>query len=219
MIKTAIILGATGLTGGLILQKLCADNRYQKVIVFTRKPIKNDHPKVEEIVCNLFELDRVKDRFKADEVYCCVGTTLKKTPDQLIYKKVDFGIPVEAAKLCAANKIDTFLVVSALGANINSPFFYNRIKGEMEGFVTHQAIPNTYVLRPSLIVGNRKEGRIGEKVGIVFMTLIQPFLIGGLRKYRKIKASTLAQAMINLANNDHPDKIIESDQIQKLGHL
>ena len=215
--KTAIILGATGLTGSMLLELLIKDNRYKNIISFSRKELKNMPTKVTQHLGNLLELENFKKDFIADEVFCCIGTTAKKTPDKKLYKAIDYGIAVNAAKLSKANNINTFLVVSALGANANSSIFYNKTKGEMQRDVLAQNIPNTYILQPSIIGGNRKETRIGEKIGLGVFKLFQPLLIGKLKKYRMIEAETIAQSMLNLANSKAiKEKIIRSDYIKEI---
>jgi uncharacterized protein YbjT (DUF2867 family) len=215
--KTAIILGATGLTGSLLLEKLVADSRYETIKLFSRKPTGSISPKVVEHIGDLLEFQQFKASFTGDEVYCCIGTTASKTKSKSIYKDIDFGIPVAAVTLCKVNNIKTILIISALGANSNSRIFYNKTKGEMENAILKNNIANTYILRPSLITGDRTKNRLGEKIGILLMKLIQPFLLGKLKKYRAIEASTIAQAMINLANKGFDTSILESDMIQKIG--
>ena len=163
MKKTAIILGATGLTGSILLEKLLNDDRYKTIKLFSRKEIDGLPSKVKQFVGDILELDNFKKDFTADEVFCCIGTTAKKTPGKTLYKKIDFGIPVTAAKLSKANGIPTFLVISALGANATSPVFYNKTKGEMEQAVLSEKIEKTHILQPSIIGGDRQEKRIGEK--------------------------------------------------------
>ncbi len=215
--KTAIILGATGLTGSLLLKKLLDDVRYKSIKVFTRRSPGITHAKLEVIQCDLLDLKSQKDQFHADEVYCCIGTTTKKTPDKKLYHKIDYGIPVAAAQLCKANNIPTLLIVSAIGANANSSIFYNRTKGEMQDAVLKEGIQHTYILQPSIITGDRGESRIAEKIGVIVMSLFQPLLVGPWRKYRAINADTIAKAMIFFANNGFSDLLIESDQIQQYG--
>lgn len=216
--KTAIVLGATGLTGSILVTKLISDDRYNKIKVFTRKPLDIKNSKLDEVQCNLLELNSIKDEFIGDEVFCCIGTTTKKTPNKELYKQIDFGIPVNSAALCKENNIPSFLVMSSLGANAKSSIFYNKTKGEMEQAVLNQNIENTFILRPSIIIGERSENRIGENIGVVLMKIIQPFLNGSLTKYRTINAEVIANAMIELANNGSDEKVILSDQIQKLGN-
>lgn len=217
MKKTAIILGASGLTGGLLLEKLIVDDRYESIKLFSRSSIKGLPNKVKQYIGNLLELEQFKNDFTGDEVYCCIGTTAKKTPDKSLYRDIDYGIPVAAAKLAKANGINTFLVISAMGANKKSSVFYNRIKGEMEQEVLNQAIPRTSILRPSLIGGERNEQRLLEKIGLVVFKVIQPLFIGPLKKYRIINADSIAQAMLNLANTtSNTDVIITSNDIEQL---
>ena len=219
MKKTAIILGATGLTGHILFQKLIEDDRYDCIKLFSRSKIEGLPKKVKQFTGNLLKLDQFKADFIADEVYCCIGTTAKKTPNKTLYKQIDYGIPVTGAKLSKENNIHTFLVISAMGANKNSNVFYNKTKGEMEHDVLQQHIKNTFVLRPSLIDGERKERRILEKIGLVVFKIIQPLFIGTLKKYKIINAESIAQAMIILANTkNHNEVIITSEHINKLGN-
>lgn len=214
--KTAIILGATGLTGGILLDKLVEDDRYHKVRVFTRRHVSRKHEKIEEYLIDLFELDQFAELFKADEVYCCIGSTQSKTPDDELYRKVDFGIPATAAKLCRKNEIATFQVISAMGADEHSRIFYNRVKGEMEGAVIEQGIPNTYILQPSLIGGHRDERRPFEYLWKKIMNVGDHLLIGKLKKYRTIQPETIAEAMIILANNEYESGRIQNDEIKEI---
>jgi uncharacterized protein YbjT (DUF2867 family) len=216
MKKTAIILGASGLTGSILLNKLLKDDRYKTIKLFSRKKIDGLPSKVIQFTGNLLELENFKTDFTANEVYCCIGTTAKKTPDKTIYKAIDFGIPAAAAKLSKENNITTFLVVSALGANANSNIFYNKTKGEMEQAVLSKKIENTYILQPSIIGGDRKETRIGEKIGLIIFKLFQPFFFGKLKKYSLTEADDIAQAMINLANSSVTSQILTSEKIKEM---
>jgi uncharacterized protein YbjT (DUF2867 family) len=217
MSKTALILGATGLIGNLLLERLIKDDDYAQIKIFTRKSTGNTSPKVKEFVGDLLNLESFQDDFKGDVVFCCIGTTAKKTPDQILYKKIDFGIPVAAAKLAKQNAISTFLVVSAMGADSQSSIFYNRTKGEMEETVLTQAIENTYIVQPSLIVGDRNETRMGETIGNFVFNLINPLMLGALKKYRSIEADTIAKALIQLVKTTPKEHTFTSDKIQELG--
>ena len=216
--KTAIILGATGLTGSILLTKLLKDNRYETIRLFSRTKIKGLPKKVKQYIGNLLVLENFKNDFTGDEVYCCIGTTAKKTPDKTNYKAIDYGIPVAAAELSKANGIQTFLVVSALGSNAKSNIFYNKTKGEMEQAVLSQKIKNTYLLQPSIIGGNRNETRIGEKIGLVLFKLLQPLFFGKLKKYRITEAEHIAKAMINLANTTSTKQFINSENIKQIAN-
>ncbi|MEO8773168.1 MAG: NAD(P)H-binding protein [Gelidibacter sp.] len=218
MAKSAIVLGATGFTGNILLKMLLDDERYSQVIIFGRNSCGVKHPKLVEYIIDLFELEHYASKFKADEVHCCIGTTKSKTSNKEIYVKIDYGIPVAAAKLCKTNGIKTFSVISALGAKSKSKIFYNRIKGKMEAAVLEEHIPNTYILQPSLITGKREEFRLGESVLNFIMTVFRPVLrFGELKRYQPIHPETIAKCMIWLANNAYSSGRVKSKKIHELG--
>lgn len=212
----AIILGSSGLTGSLLLKQLIEDERYTEIILFNRSKTELNHNKITEHVINPFELDKHADQFKADHVYCCIGTTKKKTPDAHTYREIDFGIPANAARLSKKNGITSFAVVSAIGANANSSIFYNKTKGEMEQAVIGQHIENTIILRPSLITGPRKEQRNMEKFAISLFKVIGFLFIGPLKKYKSIEANNIAKCMVIMANSTPSVHIIESNEIETI---
>ncbi|WP_452229937.1 nucleoside-diphosphate sugar epimerase [Lacinutrix sp. MEBiC02404] len=217
MKKTAIILGASGLTGGILLQKLMEDDSYESIKLFSRSKIEGLPNKVTQFIGNLLKLEEFKPDFTADQVFCCIGTTAKKTPDKNLYKQIDYGIPVTAAKLSKENKIPTFLVISAMGASAKSSVFYNKTKGEMERDVLQQNVKNTFVLRPSIIGGERNEARPLEKIGLAVFKVIQPLFIGKLKEYKIIDPEDITQAMITLANStSHAEVIITSNDIKRI---
>lgn len=217
MNKTTIILGATGLTGGLLLQRLLDDDAYSCVKLFSRRSVGFEHPKIKEFLGDIINLQDYKTDFTGDEVFCCIGTTKAKTKDEALYKSIDFGIPSKAAKLAKENNIPFFAVISAMDANAKSSIFYNRTKGEMENEVLAQDIKHTYILRPSLIKGNRSEMRVGEDVGNLVLQFMNPFMIGRLKKYRSIKAETIADALWKLPTVNPKKQILLSDEIKEIG--
>ena len=190
MSKTAIIIGATGLTGGLLLNKLIADDRYDTIKLFSRSSVNNNSKKIKEFIIDLLELQNHKNDFIADEVFCCIGTTKAKTKDKSVYKTIDYGIPLKAARLAKENKIQQFLVISSMGADASSTIFYNRTKGEMERDVLKLNIKNTFILRPSLIGGKRHEFRMGERIAKGLMSLLSPLFLGALKKYKIISSES-----------------------------
>tara|TARA_B100001146_G_scaffold225228_1_gene248270 strand:+ start:10897 stop:11547 length:651 start_codon:yes stop_codon:yes gene_type:complete len=213
MSKTAIVLGATGLTGSELLALLLKDDRFERVKVFTRRPVDVSHPKIEEHIVDLLHLEKEAALFTGDVVFCCIGTTKSKTPDKELYRDIDYGIPVTAAKLCEHNNIRTFVVVSALGADPNSGVFYNRVKGEMEQAVLNKNIPHTYILQPSLIGGDRKEKRFGERLAQRAFSFFS-FLIP--KKYEMIHPKEIAKAMLFLSHNSYQKQRIPSQELKKL---
>lgn len=214
MEKTAILLGATGLTGSLLLDLLLEDARYKTLKVFTRTPLPFKHQKIVNFKGDLLSLENFEKDFTADEVFCCIGTTAKKTPDRELYRKIDFGIPVKAAQLCKKNAIATFVVVSSLGADARSSIFYSRTKGEMEEAVLAIKLQNTYILRPSLILGNRKEKRMAEGLAGSFFKIAAPIMTGPLKKYAPNKAADIAKAMLAVANEKPLKLFILAEEIE-----
>lgn len=216
MSKSAIILGASGLTGGLLLDELLSDTEFKEVTLFSRSSVNKKHPKLTEHLVDLFELKNHASSFNADVVFCCIGTTKKKTPNQERYHKIDFGIPVTAAQLCKQNDIPSFLVISAMGANKSSAIFYNKTKGEMEEAVLEAGIEQTHILRPALITGNREESRRGERFAQFLFKGIDWLMIGPLKKYRSVPAIKIAKAMIHLSKFPADHSIINSAQIHQI---
>jgi len=216
--KTAIVLVATGLTGNFLLEKLITDSSYKKIKLFSRNSVHKTSTKIEEHLIDLFKLDTCKELFTGDVLFCCIGTTASKTKDKEVYKAIDYGIPVSAAKLATINNIKTFVVLSSMGANPSSSIFYNKTKGEMERDVLRQNIKNTYVLRPSLIGGNRDEVRVGERIGKVVMSLLGPFFLGPLKKYKIISPENIVSCMQKLAESEVYQSIFSSDEIVKIAN-
>ena len=210
MQKTALIFGATGLTGSLVLEQLLSDEKYAMIKLFSRKASGTSHPKVKEYIGDLLNLEPFRAEMTGDEVYICIGTTKKKTPNHEQYRKIDLGIPSSVAAICKANDVLKLAVVSAIGANAKSAVPYNKIKGEMEEAVTKAEFSHTYILRPSFIAGNRQEHRAGEKIVVAVFKFLK-FLIP--KKYRAVEANAIAAKMIAMCNSDEPSKTIESDEI------
>lgn len=217
--KTAIILGATGFTGMKLLNSLVNDNRYKTIKIFSRSSVSQKSEKIQEFIIDLLTLSEHLRDFTADEVFCCIGTTTKKTKDRSIYKLIDHGIPVTAAKMSKKNGIKMFMVISSMGANRSSFFSYSKIKGEMERDVVKQNIQHTFILRPSLIGGNRNEFRFGEKISQIVMKIMDPLLLGSFKKYKMISPEKIIRCMIFLANNRPNQIIYNSDEIQAMSHL
>ena len=216
--RTAIVLGASGLTGRHLLERLVADDRYGEVRLFSRRNSGHSSPKIREYIGDILHLEQFREDFRADVVFCCVGTTSSKTGDRNLYRAIDYGIPFHAARLASENGIPAFLVISSIGADPKSRVFYTRTKGEMEEAVLSLQIPHTYILRPSLILGDRKERRWTEEAAAVIMKSARFLMTGRLRNYRPIEAATIASAMIHL-DQARPDmKIIPSARIQEFGN-
>jgi uncharacterized protein YbjT (DUF2867 family) len=215
--RTAILLGATGLVGGHCLDLLLEDNAYARVVSLGRRKKGREHSKLEEHVLDFERLEDSRQFFRGDELFCCLGTTIKKAGSQDSFREVDFTYVREAARVASANGTAQFLLVSALGASASSSIFYNRTKGEAEEAVAGFPFSAVQIFRPSLLLGERGEFRLGERVAEKAMKLFSFLLAGPLRKYRAIQARAVAEAMIKVAH-ERPSgvNIFESDRIAEI---
>lgn len=207
--KTAIIFGVTGLTGKALLHNIVEDDRYSKIYIVTRRPCGFIHPKVEEILFNYKDFKEMPS-IKADHVFCCLGTTIKKAGSKEAQQIIDRDYPIEIAKYANTLGAEKMVTVSSIGADAKSSNFYLRTKGEMEEGVKSNFKHSVFV-RPSFLLGNREEMRIGEKIGIALFSIINPLLFGSLSKYKGIQVSQLSKAMINACFNKTEEVLYYKD--------
>ena len=209
--RTALIAGATGLTGKHLIEFLLADARYASVHALVRKAALQVHPKLSEQVIDFESLPKLP---KADDAFCCLGTTIRKAGSQAAFRKVDFDYVVHFAAASKAAGVKRFLVVSALGANAKSGVFYNRVKGEMENALKAISFESLHIFRPSFLIGKRAEARLGERVGIAVFSALAPLMIGPARKVRPVEAKAVARGMVLAASQDATGtRVSESDEI------
>jgi uncharacterized protein YbjT (DUF2867 family) len=210
--RTAIILGATGLVGSHLLDLLLADDYFNSVRILVRKPISLSNPKLKMELVNFDdENDYEKKLGAGDSLFCCIGTTNKKVKgNKEAYRKVDYQIPVNAAKFSFAAGCRKYLLVSAVGANARSSNFYLRLKGETENAIVQYRFEAVHLFRPSILLGKRNEPRRGEALGKSVMNLFSFLLIGNLRKYRPIAAIDVAKSMLAAAKTDDKGVFIET---------
>ena len=215
--KTAILIGATGLVGNEIVNKLLNDSRYDRIKIFTRRTLKISNLKLEEYIIDFDHLEDWKHKITGDELYSALGTTIKKAGSKEAQYKIDFTYQYEMARIAAENNVSKMLLVSSLGANSKSKNFYLRMKGELEDAILKLPFKNTFIFRPSILAGDRNEKRFGESVGIK-LAKIFTIAIPLLKKYRPVEAKNVADSMIKSANlNSGEDKqIIESNEIFKI---
>ncbi|MGB5983541.1 MAG: NAD-dependent epimerase/dehydratase family protein [Nonlabens sp.] len=212
----AVVIGATGLTGSHLLEQLLEDPDYDAVVTLSRKRINNKHPKHTNYLADLFDTSTYENHITADHLFICTGTTQDKTPDEQEYYKIEHDLPLTVAKTALENGVKKVVVISALGASPDSRFRYNRSKGEMERDIEALGFEESYFVQPALIGGDRDEKRIFETAWKKFQKLIDPLLIGFLKKYRTIHPRTIAQSMIFLAKNGYHETRIESDELKSL---
>lgn len=213
MNKTAAIYGSTGLIGNNLLKLLIKDKRYSKIIVFNKKTQNYKNQKIEEIIIDFNKLEAYGIISKSDEIYCCIGSTMKKSKTKEVFYSIDYNIPVKIAELTEKYKIKKLLIVSSINANADSRNFYLQTKGKMEQAILKLSINKIHFLRPSMLLGKRNDTRIAETLGQIFLNIFGFVLIGGLKKYRAINATDVAKAMINIANLNTKKIFIESNEI------
>ncbi|AZQ43369.1 NAD-dependent epimerase/dehydratase family protein [Nonlabens ponticola] len=214
--KTAVVIGATGLVGSTLLDMLLDDSRYDGVITLSRKQIQNNHPKHENYQVDLFEPLQYAQHLKGDHLYICTGTTQAKTPDPDEYYRIEHDLPLTVARTALASGMDTVTAISAMGADPDSRYRYNKGKGEMERDIENLGFKNAYFVQPALIGGDRDEKRPFEAAWKKVQKVFDPLLFGGLKKYRTIEPKTIAVAMIEISNTDYPKSRIESDELKKI---
>lgn len=215
--KIALLTGATGLVGSNLLERLLASPAYAEVRVMGRRSPGIQDAKLLEYRTELDRMGDYADAFEADDVFCCLGTTIKKAKSQEAFRHVDYGYPAEMARLAGERGTKRFLMISSIGAGQDSPFFYSRVKGEAESAVSRSGVPAVHLFRPSLLLGPREEFRFGERVGGAAWTALGFAMAGPLRKYRPIQAGVVAEAMLRAAQtNERGVFVYESDRIARL---
>ena len=197
--RTALILGATGLVGGHCLDLLLDDEVYEQVITVGRSDTGRNHPKLARRLIDFERLSDYRDLIRARDVFCCLGTTIKKAGSQEAFRKVDFTYPHEVARIAKENGAEQFLLVSSLGADSKSRIFYSRVKGELEEAISGIPFDAIQIFRPSLLLGSRKEVRLGEQIAEKASRIFAFLFVGMLAKYRPIQARDVAAAMVKIA--------------------
>ncbi|MDA8107823.1 MAG: NAD(P)H-binding protein [Betaproteobacteria bacterium] len=210
----ALLAGASGLVGSFLLERLLASDLYSHVDAWVRHELPREHPKLHVEVIDFERL--AERRVAAEDVYCCLGTTIRQAGSKDAFRRVDFDYPLALARAAAHDGARRFFVVSALGADPRSALLYSRMKGEMEEAVRRAGVPKIYVFRPSLLDGPRREFRLGERLAQLAGNAVSPLLLGRLARYRPIHADAVAAAMLAAAERDLPAGTFECEQIRAL---
>ena len=217
MVERAIVVGAGGLVGSELIKVLLASAGSEEVVVLVRKELPIRHHKLKQLLVDFNRLDDYSDAIKGDAVFCCLGSTRKKTPDLTEYRKIDHDYPLQLALIALGNHVKQYHLVSAIGADAGSSNFYTKTKGETERDIIEVGLPALHIYQPSLLTGNRKEVRPMEGFFAVLMKVVNPLLVGSLKKYRSIAAATVAKAMYNQSLKNTPGvHIYPSDKIKEL---
>ncbi len=199
------------------MQLLINDPLIKGITIFVRKELNLNNSKLKQVVVDFEKLESYKEHFKVDHVFCCLGTTIKTAGSKDAFLKVDYTYVVESAKVAKSQGVKCFSVVSSMGANGKSKIFYNRVKGDMENALQKIDFPTLHIFRPSLLIGERKEIRRGEKIGAAISRAFSFAFIKGLKKYKPIQGSLVAKSMLDHAKAKTQGlQIIESDKMNSV---
>lgn len=217
MDRKAIVIGATGLIGKELVGQLINSRDYSKITLLVRRTVGIQHPKLEEKIINFEQLEKVDVNLKEADVFCTLGTTIKKAGSQEAFRLVDYNYPLTLAKMAKEQGASHFLIVTSMGASAKSMAFYSRVKGEIEEALQALNFPALSIFRPSLLLGDREEFRLGERFASVLSTALLPIFKGPLRKIRPIEGRTVAKAMVHVATKgDAQFRIFESEEISEV---
>ena len=214
--KTALVFGSSGLVGGYLLNQLIENDNYNKIKIFVRSEPKNHNPKIEIIKTDFNNLENHKEDIKGDDCFFCIGTTKQNSPDKNEYRRVELDIPKKIAQIAKSNSVNSFVFVSSGYADPKSSGDYLKFKGEVEEELKRLNFPKLGIMRPSFLLGDRKEKRVGEKIGIFVFKLLSPLFLGPLKKMKPIHSQNVAKAMIKIANENLRKTIFESNEIVEI---
>ena len=195
--KTALVFGSSGLVGGHLLNQLIENDDYNKIKIFVRSEPEINDPKVEIIKTDFNNLENHKEDIKGDDCFFCIGTTKQNSPDKSEYRRVELDVPKQIAQIAKSNLVNSFVFVSSGYADPKSSGDYLKFKGEVEEELKRLNFPKLGIMRPSFLLGDRKEKRVGEKIGIFVFKLLSPLFLGPLKKMKPIHSATVAKAMIS----------------------
>jgi uncharacterized protein YbjT (DUF2867 family) len=218
-VKTALIIGSTGLIGSELLKILLESSEYAQVVTFVKRDTGIQNPKLTQHIIDFDKPESYKEWVVGDDFFCTIGTTIKKAGSQKAFKKVDFEYPKQFALFAQENKVKNYLLISSLDANAKSSNFYLKTKGEIQDFLKTCNFESVSILQPSLLLGDRNEFRFAEKAGAFVMKLVSFVFVGKLKKYKAIQGNTVAKALYRIAQkNKKGFHIYESDVIQEIGN-
>ena len=214
--KTALLFGASGLVGNHLLNQLISNNNYSKIKLFVRSTINISDPKIEIIQTDFNNLENHREDIKGDDCFFCIGTTKQNSPDKSEYRRVELEVPKQIAQIAKSNSVNSFVFISSGYADPKSSGDYLKFKGEVEEELKRLNFPKLGIMRPSFLLGDRKEKRVGEKIGIFVFKLLSPLFLGPLKKMKPIHSATVAKAMIAITQNDSSQTIFESNEISEI---
>ena len=214
--KTALIFGSSGLVGKNLLSQVINNSNYSKIKIFVRSSPDISDRKIEIINTDFKDLEIIKNLITGDDCFFCIGTTKKNSPDKNEYRRVELDLPKKIAQISKSNNVKSFIFVSSGFADPKNSGDYLKFKGLVEEEIKSLNFEKIGILRPSFLLGNRKENRVGEKIGIFIFKLLSPIFVGPIKKMKPIHSEKVAKAMIKIANEDIQKTIFESNEISDL---
>ena len=216
--KTALVFGSTGLVGGHLLDQLIKNENYNKIKLFVRSEIIINDLKVEIVKTDFNNMEKHKEEMTGDHCYFCIGTTKQNSPDKDEYRRVELDLPKQIAQITKSNSVNSFVFVSSGYADPNSSGDYLKFKGLVEEEFKRLSFNKLGIMRPSFLIGDRKEKRLGEKLGIFVFKLLSPLFLGPLKKMKPIQSEKVAKAMIKISNGDFRQQVFESNEIVEVSN-
>ena len=216
--KTALVFGSTGLVGGHLLDQLIKNENYNKIKLFVRSEIIINDLKVEIVKTDFNNIEKHKEEMTGDHCYFCIGTTKQNSPDKDEYRRVELDLPKQIAQITKSNSVNSFVFVSSGYADPNSSGDYLKFKGLVEEELKRLSFNKLGIMRPSFLIGDRKEKRLGEKLGIFVFKLLSPLFLGPLKKMKPIQSEKVAKAMIKISNGDFRQQVFESNEIVEISN-
>ena len=216
--KTALVFGSSGLIGGHLLNELIQNDNYSKIKLFVRSDHGSNDSKTEIIKTDFNNLENHKEDIKGDDCFFCIGTTKQNSPDKNEYKRVELDVPKKIAQIAKSNLVNSFVFVSSGYADPNSSGDYLKFKGLVEEELKRLSFSKLGIMRPSFLMGDRKEKRVGEKVGIFIFKLLSPLFLGPLKKMKPIHSKKVAKAMVEITNREFKQNVFESNEIVEVSN-
>ena len=216
--KTALVFGSSGLIGGHLLNELIQSDNYNKIKLFVRSDHGSNHSKTEIIKTDFNNLENHKEDIKGDDCFFCIGTTKQNSPDKNEYKRVELDVPKKIAQIAKSNLVNSFVFISSGYADPNSSGDYLKFKGLVEEELKRLSFSKLGIMRPSFLMGDRKEKRVGGKVGIFIFKLLSPLFLGPLKKMKPIHSKKVAKAMVEITNRDFKQNVFESNEIVEVSN-
>jgi uncharacterized protein YbjT (DUF2867 family) len=217
-VKTALVFGSSGLIGGHLLNELIQNDNYSKIKLFVRSDDESNDSKTEIIKTDFNNLENHKEDIKGDDCFFCIGTTKQNSPDKNEYKRVELDVPKKIAQIAKSNLVNSFVFVSSGYADPKSSGDYLKFKGLVEEELKRLSFSKLGIMRPSFLMGDRKEKRVGEKVGIFIFKLLSPLFLGPLKKMKPIHSKKVAKAMVKIINGDFKQNVFESNEIVEVSN-